>query len=227
MRIRDWSSDVCSSDLLTRGWQGRARLAVGAQRHRGVGFGGPCLNDRHLAQVDLVEGPLFAVPACAALGHLEAEAHAAKVAARREGFHVPARLSVGKVEREGQAPAILAQPQRAGTGPPQHLARVVVEQGENIPAQRRTERAGGDGLDETAQARLAAVGGGISLDTPSLSADLDEAAKLHIAPGPHHEPLSGMAAIAVVTSSTETKALGWRTAQSTVAIARMLTLPLL
>src|SRR3546814_3271106 len=104
MRISDWSSDVCSSDLpagqrcgpscpyaglrngkattphnLTRGWQGQPRIASGAQRHLGIGIGGPCLHDRHLAQVDLVEGPLFAVPAFAALGHLEAEAHAAKV----------------------------------------------------------------------------------------------------------------------------------------------------
>src|SRR3546814_2154894 len=130
MRISDWSSDVCSSDLpagqrcgpscpyaglrngkattphnLTRGWQGQPRIASGAQRHLGIGIGGPCLHDRHLAQVDLVEGPLFAVPAFAALGHLEAEAHAAKVAASSEGFHVPARLSVGTVEREGPAPA--------------------------------------------------------------------------------------------------------------------------
>src|SRR3546814_16339095 len=55
MRISDWSSDVCSSDLLLAGSLGRRLVAFGqrgADRHRLVR---PELLNRRLAQADLAD----------------------------------------------------------------------------------------------------------------------------------------------------------------------------
>src|SRR3546814_5157992 len=40
MRISDWSSDVCSSDLDAQTWPARARLPVAARSRRAVADGG-------------------------------------------------------------------------------------------------------------------------------------------------------------------------------------------
>src|SRR5690606_13712057 len=144
----------------------------------------------------------------------------------RQRQHVTPRLGVGEVKREGEALAIFGKAQGAGARTPQHLARIVVKQGEDVPAERTPKGTGGDTLDKAAKIRLAVEGGGVSLDTPTNRANLSEGSPLHIAPGQHQDASDGIAGVAVVTSSTETKAAGCRTATSTVAIALMLILPL-
>jgi hypothetical protein len=70
------------------------------------------LHDGHLEEVHIMQhAPVRRRPGVA-LGD-EAEAHAAQVAALGQDQQVAAECSVGNVQLEGQAPAILSQAQRA------------------------------------------------------------------------------------------------------------------
>src|SRR3546814_20884310 len=62
MRISDWSSDVCSSDLFAGRWTGRATWLVGLRQHCG-GLAGrhvqhlQAVGGRHHAEVDVPSAP--------------------------------------------------------------------------------------------------------------------------------------------------------------------------
>ena len=87
--------------------------------------------------------------------------------------HVAACLGVGKVERKGKSPRVLSKPQRAGTGAAQHIARRMVEKGQNITAKSRPEGTGRNALPEASQVSLSVERGGIALDLAPRRAEFD------------------------------------------------------
>ena len=129
------------------GQRGRV-MELGPGLHDGSRIGRPRAYDRHFEEFHGAQFPL--APRAVLVRHREAEGHAAQVAAFSQREHITPRLSIRQVEREGQPAPVLGQAQGAGARAAEHLARIVIDEGEDIPCptKRRPKRTRRNGLGE-------------------------------------------------------------------------------